>query len=138
VSPRLVPELICADLERSLAFYVGVLGFAVRYARPAERFAHLERDGAELMLEQPLRRDRLFPRAPLEHPYGRGASLEIDVDDVDALHAAARAEASELVLPLEERWYERDADHLGVRQFAVADPDGYVLRFSQRLGTRPR
>ena len=37
MDPRLVPELICSDLERSLAFYTGVLGFAVRYSRPAER-----------------------------------------------------------------------------------------------------
>lgn len=37
----------------------------------------------------------------------------------------------------EERWYERDADAIGVRQFAVQDPDGYLLRFSQTLGVRP-
>src|SRR4051812_33368173 len=50
---RLVPELICADIERSVRFYTGVLGFHVRYARPEERFAYLEREGAEIMLEQP-------------------------------------------------------------------------------------
>lgn len=137
-APRVVPELICADLARSLAFYVGVLGFAVRYERPAERFALLERAGAELMLEQPLARDRLFPPAPLEHPYGRGMSLEIDVDDVDELHDAVLAAGLEPVLPLEERWYERALDDLRVRQFAVVDPDGYVLRLSQRIGTRAR
>jgi catechol 2,3-dioxygenase-like lactoylglutathione lyase family enzyme len=51
--PRLVPELVCSDLARSLDFYVGVLGFAVVYERTEERFAYLEREGAELMLEQP-------------------------------------------------------------------------------------
>jgi lactoylglutathione lyase len=129
-----------------------VLGFQVLHERPAERFAHLEREGAEIMIEQrgmvrcspdhrsgsapPLSRDRLFPRADLSRPYGRGVSLEIDVDDVGPLHDAALAAGAEIVLGLEERWYERESEWLGVRQFALADPDGYVIRLSQRVGTR--
>ncbi|HEX8086407.1 MAG TPA: VOC family protein [Solirubrobacteraceae bacterium] len=131
----IVPELICSDIERSVAFYER-FGFRVVYERPAERFALLRREGdAELMLEQPLSRDRLFPSAALEHPHGRGVNLEIEVGDVESLFAAA-ADA-QLVLPLEERWYARGDDEVQVRQFAIADPDGYVLRFSQTLGTRP-
>ena len=110
----------------------------MRYARPAERFVYLEREGAELMLEQPADRGRLFPRAELVHPYGRGVNLEIAVGDVDALHGSVQAAGLDLFLPLEERWYERESDSVGVRQFAVQDPDGYLLRFSQTLGVRPR
>ncbi len=106
------------------------------HERPAERFAHLEREGAEIMIEQPLARDRLFPSTDLSHPYGRGVNLEIDVDDVGPLHDAALAAGAEIVLELEERWYERQRESLGVRQFALADPDGYVIRLSQRVGTR--
>jgi len=131
-----VPELICSDLARSRAFYLDVLGFSVRYERPAERFAYLEREGAELMLEQPLARGRLYPRAELVHPYGRGINLEIDVDDVDALHDAVIAAGADVLIAIEERWYERSGDAVGVRQFALHDPDGYVLRFSQRIGVR--
>lgn len=137
MSPRLVPELICSDLARSRDFYCDVLGFGVRYARPAERFVYLERDGAELMIEEPVDRARLHPRVELTHPYGRGVNFEIDVDDVDVLHAALQASGQDLFLPLEERWYERETDVVGVRQFAVQDPDGYLLRFSQAIGTRP-
>lgn len=50
MTARLVPELNCTDFERSLAFYTDVLGFGVRYARPEQKFAYLEREGAELML----------------------------------------------------------------------------------------
>ena len=131
-----MPELICSDLARSRAFYLDVLGFSVRYERPAERFAYLEREGAELMLEQPLARGRLYPRAELVHPYGRGINLEIDVDDVDALHDAVIAAGADVLIAIEERWYERSGDAVGVRQFALHDPDGYVLRFSQRIGVR--
>lgn len=133
---RLVPELDVADLDRSLAFYVGVLGFAVLYARPEERFAYLDRDGAELMLEEAAGPGRRFRTAPLEHPFGRGMNLQIKVGDVDALHDRISAAGLALLIPLEERWYRRDGEELGNRQFVVADPDGYLLRFYGDLGRR--
>jgi catechol 2,3-dioxygenase-like lactoylglutathione lyase family enzyme len=131
---RLVPELVCADIERSLHFYTRVLGFTVSYARPEERFAVLDREGAQLMLEQPTL--RAFLAAELVHPYGRGINLQIEVDDVDALHARVRAAGSPLFLDMEEKWYRRDDTEVGNRQFIVQDPDGYLLRFFQDLGAR--
>lgn len=135
--PKLVPELICSDLGKSLAFYVGLLGFRVLYDRPEDRFALLERHGAELMLEQPLTHDRLWPTAPLEKPFGRGMNLEIHVQNVDELHASVASAGLDCLLPLEERWYRRDECEVGVRQFAVHDPDGYLIRLSQAIGERP-
>lgn len=134
--PGLVPELICSDIERSRDFYVRVLGFIVQYERPDERFACLERQGVELMLEQPVERGRLYPDTPLEHPFGRGVNFEIRVSAVGVLHDALASEGFKFYLPLEERWYGREADEIGVRQFAVQDPDGYLLRFSETIGTR--
>lgn len=49
---KLVPELNVDNLERALAFYVGLAGFRIRYQRPEDRFAYVERDGAELMMEE--------------------------------------------------------------------------------------
>jgi lactoylglutathione lyase len=43
----------------------------------------------------------------------------------------------ECFLPVEERWYRRDNIEIGVRQFAVQDPDGYLIRLSQSIGDRP-
>jgi hypothetical protein len=43
---RLIPELDVSDLDRSLNFYVKVVGFSVLYDRPEERFAFLDLDGA--------------------------------------------------------------------------------------------
>lgn len=134
---RIIPELICTDIDKSLGFYCDLLGFRVRYARPKERFAFLDRHGAELMLEQPASQDRLWPRAELSRPFGRGINLEIGVADVEQLHGAVAAAGVAMFLPLETRWYGRADDELGVTQFAVQDPDGYLLRFSQVLGSRP-
>ena len=43
--PLIVPELICTDLDESLTFYVGLLGFRILYDRPEDRFAYLDRGG---------------------------------------------------------------------------------------------
>jgi len=133
---KLVPEFICSNFAESLHFYTELLGFRVLYSRLEERFAYLERDGAELMLEQPVSQDRLWPRAELAYPFGRGINCQIQVADAERLHAAILAAGVALYLPLEERWYRREIDEIGVRQFAIQDPDGYLLRFSEVIGER--
>jgi catechol 2,3-dioxygenase-like lactoylglutathione lyase family enzyme len=135
---RLTPELEVEDLDRSLAFYTGVLDFTVRYARPEERFVLLELQVANLMLEEAAGPGRRFHIAPLEHPFGRGVNFQIEVANVDDLHARVLAARSHVVLPMEERWYRRTDHETGNRQFVVADPDGYLLRFFTDLGRRPR
>jgi catechol 2,3-dioxygenase-like lactoylglutathione lyase family enzyme len=145
----LVPELDVQDLDASLRFYVGVIGFAVVFERTNERFAYLGLDGVELMLQDASGPGRRFRTAPLQHPFGRGINLQIEVRDVDGTLEAVQAAGIEPVIPIEERWYdvdvvaptgrwtERGAMQAGNRQFVVADPDGYLLRFYTSLGSRP-
>ncbi|QFG23946.1 VOC family protein [Actinomadura sp. WMMB 499] len=46
--------------------------------------------------------------------------MSVEVDDVDAVHAAVQASGAEIVHPLQdEEW--------GVRRFFVRDPDGRVI-----------
>lgn len=57
----------------------------------------------------------------------------------DASGLAERLTAAEIPLrkQVEDQWY-RDNDILhGQRNFLVQDPDGYLLRFAQILGTKP-
>jgi catechol 2,3-dioxygenase-like lactoylglutathione lyase family enzyme len=132
---HLVPELICSDIERTLRFYKEVLGFTILFARPEERFAYLEREGAQLMIEQPV--GRAFLAGELTYPYGRGINLQIRTDDVDALYGRVQSAKADIYLQMEEKWYRRDDVLLGNRQFIVQDPDGYLLRFFQDLGSKP-
>jgi lactoylglutathione lyase len=133
---KLVPELVCSNFPESHRFYTDLLGFRVLYSRPEERFAYLEREGAELMLEQSVGKDRLWPRAELAYPFGRGINFQIQVTDAERLYATVLAAGVAAYLPLEQRWYRRENDEIGVKQFAIQDPDGYLLRFSQVIGER--
>jgi len=72
----------------------------------------------------------------LKYPYGRGINLQIEVTDVEVMHAAVQKNGSPLFLPIEERWYRRENVLVGHRQFIVQDPDGYLLRLFQDLGKR--
>ncbi|MGD9895253.1 MAG: bleomycin resistance protein [Dehalococcoidia bacterium] len=132
---RLVPELICSDFERSLRFYTDILGFAVLYSRPEDRFAYLDLDGAQIMIEQST--GRRFLAGELDFPYGRGINLQIEVSAVGPLYAKVQASGVPIYLPLEDKRYRRNTALLGNRQFIVQDPDGYLLRFFQDLGNMP-
>lgn len=134
---RLIPELDVEDLDRSLAFYVGVVGFTVLFARSEERFAFLSLEDVHLMLEEAAGPGRRFRTAPLEHPYGRGVNFMIEVAEIDRIHARVQSSGFTIVVPLEERWYRQTVVESGHRQFVVADPDGYLMRFSSYLGKRP-
>lgn len=125
----LTPELYVTDLETSLAFYCGLLGFEVEYARPEDRFAYLKRGAVSLMLEEPI--GRTWLAGPLERPFGRGMNLQIMVDDVRALYAACENADASLFLPLETKTYQRRDDTVSQTQFVVQDPDGYLIRLAQ-------
>ena len=135
--PALVPELEVSDLAASLRSYLGPLGFTLLYGRPEDGFAYLTRGDAHLMLEEIGGSGRRFSDAPMAKPFGRGINLQIQIPDVDQLHQAVLAAGLEIPIPLEEKWYRQDEQETGNRQFVLADPDGYLLRFFSDLGLRP-
>lgn len=135
-APVIIPELDVADLGIALSFYLQTLGFECLVDRPEERFAYLTRGPVHLMLQQADGPRRRFRTAPLEYPFGRGINLQIEVPDVYFLHDQIIRGGSSVYLPLEERWYRQGNEEAGNRQFVVADPDGYLLRFFSDLGQR--
>ena len=132
-SAKLVPELLVSDHAASLDFYVRIIGFRVRYDRAAEKFAYLDLGGAELMIEQ---ETDFWATAPRERPYGRGINLQIEVDDLAPILARLEAAGIALFRPVEEAWYRAGEGYSGNRQFLVQDPDGYLLRMFEDLGSR--
>lgn len=133
----LTPELLVSDVALSQAFWCEVIGFSVWYARPEEGFAYLTLGSAQLMLEQ--RRDdgSDWLTGPLEQPFGRGINFQLRVPSLAAVLDRCHRRGIALFLPEQERWYRRDTEQVGQRQFIVADPDGYLVRCIEPLGVRP-
>jgi predicted enzyme related to lactoylglutathione lyase len=106
---RIMPDLHADDPGAARSFYEGVLGLEVAMdhgwittlAAPGERLAQIS----------VMTHDASAPVRP---------DISIEVDDVDAVHAAAVRLGHEIVHPLtDEPW--------GVRRFFVREPTGKVL-----------
>jgi catechol 2,3-dioxygenase-like lactoylglutathione lyase family enzyme len=131
----LVPELLVTDLQLSLHFWRDLLGFRTLYERPAEGFAYLERERAEVMLEA--LGERSWTAGKLERPFGHGINLQIETTSLTPMLEALAHAQWPLYRQPEDRWYRTGDGEAGQRQFLVQDPDGYLLRFAQSLGARP-
>jgi uncharacterized glyoxalase superfamily protein PhnB len=118
------PNLIVSDMAASLTFYRDVLGFQLEQSVPGEApfvFAWLKRGGVQLFLNdaKPVLSEFSSLRA------GNTSTLFVIVNDVDAFHAQLSGRAR-IVMGLTDQFY-------GMREFAVLDPDGYLITFAQRI-----
>ncbi|MCA3285091.1 MAG: VOC family protein [Roseomonas sp.] len=128
----LVPELEVSDFDRSMHFYVEVLGFVIQYDRAERPFAYLAFGDAHIMIEK----GGGWMTAHLERPYGRGINFQIRVPEVKSVRERLAAAGWPVFQDIEDAWYRRGTEHFGARELVVQDPDGYLLRFSQDLGVR--
>lgn len=132
----LVPELWCSDFDKSLTFYTDVLGFQVVQRRDQDHHAYIDLEGSQLMLAS-WEPDGTWEPAPLKHPYGRGINFQILVSDVRKLYNAVKSAGILPFVDLYTQDYWR-TDRMDQRtEFAVLDPDGYLLRFSQIESHKP-
>lgn len=134
---KLVPELVVMDLQASLSFWCGLIGFSVAYDRPEAGFAYLDLDGAQIMLEQLDPAERQWITSPLVAPHGRGINFQIEVPAIAPALSRLSTAGWPLFVEPETAWYRAGEVELGQRQFLVMDPDGYLLRLAEDLGERP-
>jgi catechol 2,3-dioxygenase-like lactoylglutathione lyase family enzyme len=132
----LVPELSVSSFERSLDFYVRILGFSIGYQREEEGFAFITLGEAQIMIDE-TGKGRTWKTAAFEYPLGRGINLQIVVREIQPLLDSLQRENIELFSETEAKWYRVTDHEVGNRQCFVQDPDGYLLRFSEDLGRRP-
>ena len=123
---KLTPNLIVSNVEASVAFYRDVLGFTVAQTVPDVPplvFAIVQSGSVEVFLNAPEPAYAEYP-ALKDRPIGGTLTLFIEVVDIMSLHASLKDRVM-IVMPLEKKWY-------GVTEFAIADPDGYLITFAER------
>ena len=129
----LVPELLVSDSKKSLKFYTEILGFKVSYSREEEGFYFIEYQGSQIMIDQLTNNSRFTNGVPKTKPFGQGINFEIGTDNVGALYKRINDSNYPIFHPIEEKWYETGEVMGGSKQFVVADPDGYLLRFTEDI-----
>jgi len=124
---KLTPNLLVAYVERSLAFYVDTLGFSRGLTVPDASpfvFASVTSGAVEIFLNDAATATKEYP-AFAKRPIGATATMFIEMQGVNALHDRLKASVK-IVMPLVTQFY-------GMREFAIEDPDGYVITFAERV-----
>jgi uncharacterized glyoxalase superfamily protein PhnB len=109
----LCPMLQSSDLQRTIDWYGSILGF--KCIGREEGWCRLERDGVWLMFMR---------NAHLGAPHAT-ATQYIYVDDLDALWEQIKDR-------VQAEWGPEDMPY-GMKEFAIKDPDGYLLSFGEEL-----
>jgi catechol 2,3-dioxygenase-like lactoylglutathione lyase family enzyme len=130
---KLIPELSVSDIDKSLKFYVDILGFKIEYQRKETSFVFLSFQGSQIMIEKI---NNFWNTGKLEKPFGRGINFQIEVDNIQTLLYSLKKNNYQIFAETKENWYRQNNKLLGNKEFLVQDPDGYLLRFFQSLGEK--
>lgn len=117
----IVPILWTADLQETIDFYVGVLGFTCGDRNDEWGWAALYRDECEIMLAQP-NEHTSFEKLQFS------GSFYIKTDEVDILWETLKDKVGIC--------YEIEDFDWGMREFAIYDNNGYTIQFGQDLEDR--
>jgi uncharacterized glyoxalase superfamily protein PhnB len=125
---KITPNLVVTDMEKSLTFYRDVLGFSVSQTVPDKApfiFVWIKRDNADIFLNQNMPPQPGAPDLYAGRPVGGGTlSLYLAMDGIDDLYAKIQQQKVPIVIAMHKEFY-------GMREFAVHDPDGYLLIFAE-------
>ena len=80
---QIIPEFDVFDLEDSLHFYIDLLGFTKVYDRKEDKFAFLQLEKIQLMIQEIDDKNIKWETAGLEYPLGVGINFQIDVTNYE-------------------------------------------------------
>jgi len=124
---KLTPNLLVANVERSLEFSTGVLGFSRGMTVPDEApfvFAQVTSGNVEIFFNDATGAVEEYPVLGGK-AIGASGTMFIEVEQLEALHASLEGKVP-IVMPLVTQFY-------GMKEFAIADPDGYLITFAERV-----
>ena len=127
---KLTPNLLVDDVERSLRFYEDVLGFTRGFTVPEARpfvFGSVVSGPIEIFFNEKNTAVKEYPGFAAK-PLGITGTLYLELQGpghIEGLHDRLKPLAA-IVMPMVTQFY-------GVKEFAIADPDGYVITFAERV-----
>ncbi len=119
----LSPTLAVSDMKETITFYRDSLSFKVGMCFPDAtnpEYADLSKDGMVLMFV-PTKNAGISEGEKL----GIGVNLYLQIDgDIDEYYDELKKKGVKIAVDIKDEPY-------GIRDFAVTDPDGYLLTFNQ-------
>ena len=115
---KATPNLMVRDVSSSLKFYEQTLGLQRRMTVPDREpyvFVSLVAGQVEIFLNQ----DQSSAK-----PTPGGMSLYMELEGLDQLLLRVQQQGVKIEIPVNETFY-------GMREFAVLDPDGYLIIFAE-------
>lgn len=131
---KIIPELSVSNLGNSLKFYK-TIGFKIEYERVEDKFIFISLGEIQFMLQEISSNDK-WNVGTLTYPFGNGINFQLEVDNIDNIYSNLKQHNYKIAFDIEENWYRQEDKLLGNKEFLVQDPDGYLLRFFQDLGTK--
>lgn len=126
---KVTPNLIVDNIDRSLHFYEQVLGFSRAFHVPEQPpfvFACVANGGVEIFLNDKAAVAREHP----QHASNLGATFgnQLFIEMTSGIEAwwGELKDRAPVIMALVTQWY-------GVKEFAIADPDGHVIVFAERV-----
>jgi predicted enzyme related to lactoylglutathione lyase len=111
------PQLLVADIEKSIAFYTEKLGFKVDF-RYEDFYAGISKNGYSIHL-------KTCGKPGIETKQKRKVEDDVDiifsVEGIEEMYEKVVNKTVEIVQPLHEMSYGNE--------FYIADPDGYIIAF---------
>ena len=130
---QMIPEFDVFSLDETLHFYVDLIGFKVVYDRPEDKFAFLELEDVQIMVQEIDPDSSKWDTGTLDYPLGRGINFQIDVKNIDEIYNKLKEADYKIFVEMEDHFYRKDDEMLGEREFLVQDPNGFLLRFAQDI-----
>ena len=130
---QMIPEFDVFNLDEPLHFYVDLIGFKVVYDRPEDKFAFLELEDVQFMVQEIDKENLKWDTGELKYPLGVGINFQIDVKNIDEIYNRLKEDNYKIFVEMEDHYYRKDDEMLGEREFLVQDPNGFVLRFAQDI-----
>jgi catechol 2,3-dioxygenase-like lactoylglutathione lyase family enzyme len=115
----IMPVLHVTDMDVSVGFYTGTLGFEVTWRNPADG------GGENCLLSWGMTELMLSTGSHLGGPPAMTGTLYFGGSGVKELYEQVKGRVT-MVWPLSDMEY-------GTREFGIRDPDGYLLAFAEEL-----
>ena len=123
---QLVIEIVVRDIRRSTSFY-RLLGFTL--LRDGGDFVELTWEDHRLFLAQLSTLHEVDSVKPSPVSQFPRANVRVMVANVDDYWTRVNEIGARIIVPIADRYY-------GLRDFIIADPDGFGVRFASKLDDR--